>query len=90
MIRSMSDKIFLNLKKDNKNIEYQNNNNINIKEITTNIINKERKSHQILKDGMKKIEKRLNSKDYKKGLYKTKSKDYLSLIRKMISKNFLK
>ena len=90
MIRSMSDKIFLNLEKDNKNIESQNNNNINIKKTTTTIINKARKSHQILKDGMKKMEKRLNSKDCKKGIYKTKSKDYLSLIKKITNKKFLK
>jgi hypothetical protein len=48
--------------------------------------NKERKSNQILKDGMKKMEKRLNSKDAKKELYKTKSNDSLSLIKKMAAK----
>ena len=72
--------------KDNKNTESQNNNNIK----NTVTINKERKSHQILKDGMKKIQKRLNSKDCKKGIYKTKSKDYLSLIKKITNKKFLK
>ena len=45
--------------------------------------NKERKSNQILKDGMKKMEKRLNSKDLKKEIYKTKPNDSLSLIKKM-------
>ena len=88
MIKSMSDNIFFDLEKnkDNKNTESQNNNNIKY----TVTINKERKSHQILKDGMKKIQKRLNSKDCKKGIYKTKSKDYLSLIKKITNKKFLK
>lgn len=56
------------------------NNNKNPKKF---INNKERKSNQILKDGMKKMEKRLNSKDAKKELCKTKSNDSLALIKKM-------
>ena len=47
--------------------------------------NKERKSNQILKDGMKKMKKRLNSKDAKKEIYKIKSNDSLSLLRKLSS-----
>ena len=35
---------------------------------------------------MKKIEKRLSSKDGKKNLYKTKSNECLSLIKRMIKK----
>ena len=34
---------------------------------------------------MKKIEKRLNSKDAKKELYKNKSNDSLALIKKMVA-----
>ena len=73
--KSMSDKNFLSI----KNI-----NNINKKSIK--VQNKERKCNQILKDGMKKIEKRLSSKDGKKNLYKTKSNECLSLIKRMIKK----
>ena len=86
MIKSMSDNKFLKVEKDNKNKENQKNNNIK-KTVT---INKESPSHQILKDGMKKMEKRLNSKDCKKGIYKTKSKDYLSLIKKITNKKYFK
>lgn len=71
----MSDKNFLGV----KNI-----NNINKKSVK--VQNKERKCHQILKDGMKKMEKRLSSKDGKKNLYKTKSNECLSLIKRMIKK----
>ena len=62
-----------------------NDNDINKRVIKVN--NKERKCNQILKDGMKKIEKRLNSKEHKKGFYKTKSNDCFSLVKKMINKN---
>ena len=62
-----------------------NDNDINKRVIKVN--NKERKCNQILKDGMKKIEKRLNSKEHKKELYKTRSNDCFSLVKKMINRN---
>ena len=67
----------------NKNITVKiinNDNNLAIK-----VNNKERKCDQILKDGMKKIEKRLNSKDSKRELYKTKSNECISLMKKMVN-----
>lgn len=85
--KSMSDQnILVSMEIRNKYRERKNNDNI----YNNNKINKERKCHQILKDGMKKIEKRLNSKGAKKGLYKTKSKDYLSLIKKITYKKSFK
>ncbi len=67
----------------NKNITVKIINNDNNLEIKVN--NKERKCNQILKDGMKKIEKRLNSKDSKRELYKTKSNECISLMKKMVN-----
>ena len=62
--KSMSNKNFLNLEIDNINLKVK---------------NKERECNQILKDGMKNIEKRLNSKPKdKKVLYKNKSNDCLT------------
>ena len=96
IVRSMSNKDFFtverynNKKKENKDNKDKNidNNNSNLK--NNNISNKERKCNQILKDGMKKIAKRLNSKEIKRGLYKNNSNDCLSLIKKITNKNFLK
>lgn len=70
--------LYIEKKKGNENA----NNNKKPKKVVNN---KERKSNQILKDGMKKIEKRLNSKDAKKELYKNKSNDSLALIKKMVA-----
>ena len=65
----MSNKDFFNMNKNNNSKE----NLKGIKSIKSiNSQNKERECHQILKDGMKKIEKRLNSRDGKKLLYKNK------------------
>ena len=77
--KSMSNKEFLNIN-NNKNKEIQKNN-----KFTKNQI-KDRECHQILKDGMKKMEKRLNSKERKSELCKAKSNDYFSIIKKMIIK----
>ena len=57
--KTITNKDFLNINNNKKNKEEQkDSDNKNIK-----IQNKERECHQILKDGMKKMEKRLNSKD---------------------------
>ena len=78
--KSMSNKYFFNIQIENKN----NNKDFKIESINIKVKNKDRKSHQILKDGMKNIEKRLNSKSKdKKGIYKNKSNDCLILIKKM-------
>ena len=66
ILRSMSNMEFFNNEKYinyNKNVDYKYNNN-------KKIVNKERKCIQILKDGMKKIEKRINSKNSKNGFHK--------------------
>ena len=77
--KSMSNKNFLNV----KNIKKQINNKSKRPSKAQN--NKERKCNQILKDGMKKIEKRL-SKDAKKELFKTKSNDSISIIKRISTK----
>ena len=77
--KSMSNKDFVSIN-SNKNKEKQINNKL-IKNQK-----KERECHQILKDGMKKIEKKLNSKERKRELYKAKSNDYFSIIKKMLIK----
>ena len=78
----MSNKDFLNMNNNKKNKEEQKkSDNKNIK-----TQNKERECRQILKDGMKKMEKSLNSKD-KKDFNKNKSKDYFAIIKTMINKN---
>ena len=80
--KSMSNKDFLNINNDKKNKEEQkDSDNKNIK-----TQNKERECRQILKDGMKKMEKSLNSKD-KKDFKENKSNDYFAIIKKMINKN---
>ena len=80
--KSMSNKDFLNMNNNKKNKEEQK--DIDNKNIKTQ--NKERECRQILKDGMKKMEKSLNSKD-KKDFNNNKSKDYFAIIKKMINKN---
>jgi hypothetical protein len=78
--KSMSNKNFLNV----KNMKKQINNKTKRPSKIQN--NKERKCNQILKDGMKKMEKRL-SKDAKKELFKTKSNESISIIKKISTKS---
>ena len=78
--KSMSNKNFLNVKNMKKQINNKSKRPSKIQN------NKERKCNQILKDGMKKMEKRL-SKDAKKELFKTKSNDSISIIKKISTKS---
>jgi hypothetical protein len=78
--KSMSNKNFLNVKNMKKQINKKSKRPSKIQN------NKERKCNQILKDGMKKMEKRL-SKDAKKELFKTKSNESLSIIKKISTKS---
>lgn len=78
--KSMSNKNFLNVKNMKKQINNKSKRPSKIQN------NKERKCNQILKDGMKKMEKRL-SKDAKKELFKTNSNDSISIIKKISTKS---
>ena len=80
------------IKKSMSNKNFSNGNiNQKINEVTKKtiktIINKDRKSNQILKDGMKKIEKRLNSKEAKKEFSNNKSNENLTFIKKATNKS---
>ena len=85
----MSNKGLFNIERYNKENQ---NTFLDNKDNNNNIIGviKERKCIQILKDRMKKIAKRLNSKDDKKVYHKNKSNDCVPLIKKISNKNNLK
>ena len=85
----MSNKGLFNIERYNKENQ---NTFLDNKDNNNNIIGviKERECIQILKDRMKKIAKRLSSKDDKKVHRKNKSNDCVPLIKKITNKNNLK